>query len=105
MAKKTATTKNLKTLGANTALLLNARITEKAAKASDHNCYVFDVAVGATKSEIKKAFILTYKQMPTKVHIVNVKPDYIFRKNVLGKTARSKKAYIYLPKGVTIEVM
>lgn len=105
MAKKTATTKESAAKGVDTSIILNPRITEKAAKGGEQNCYVFDVKVGATKSEIKKAFVLLYKQVPTKVHTVNKKPDYIFRRNVLGKTARTKKAYVYLPKGVTIEVM
>lgn len=104
MAKKPTTTEGA-SKHANISIVLQPRITEKAAKGGEQNCYVFDVAVGATKSEIKKAFMLLYKQTPRKVHTVNKKPDYIFRKNVLGKTARTKKAYVYLPKGVTIEVM
>lgn len=103
--KKTLQSKNVKTLKADASILIKPRITEKAARASEKNTYVFDVAVGSTKTEIKKAFVMLYGHLPTKIRTVNKKGDYVFRRNVLGKTARTKKAYIYLPKGVTIEVM
>ena len=96
--------KAVKALKANTAIILNPRITEKAAKYSEKNTYAFDVAFGATKSEIKKAFILKYNQTPIKVNVINAKPQYVFRRNILGKSARTKKAYVYLPKGVTIDI-
>ncbi len=86
-------------------ILKNARITEKAAKAQSHNAYVFDVDTNATKSEILKAFVSVYKHKPTKVNLVTIKPKSHFRKGILSYGPKIKKAYIYLPKGKTIEVM
>lgn len=102
MAKKETTKKEvvLKDL-----ILKNPRITEKAAKAQVHNIYVFDVSVSTTKSEIKKAFVSKYKHQPISVNTVNQKAKSFFRKGKLGFGPKSKKAYISLPKGKTIEVM
>lgn len=84
--------------------LKNPRITEKAANAGKYNTYVFDVAPDTTKNEIIKAFTAAYKQAPIKVNTVNVKPKTFWRRGVLGFGKRSKKAYIILPKGTTIDL-
>lgn len=102
MAKTTSTTK---TLHADATILRNPRITEKAARAAEHNTYVFEIAVGATKSEVAKAFQAAYKHKPLRVNIVNEKAKSYFRRGVLGFGKRGKKAYITLPKGATIEIM
>ncbi len=86
-------------------ILKRPRITEKAAKQASDNSYLFDVAVTATKNEIKKAFVAEYKKTPLKVNIVNVKPKTFWRRNKLGFAKRSKKAYVILPKGTTIEIL
>ncbi len=101
MATKKTTTKEVVVQG----VIKNPRITEKAANQANHNSYLFDVAVGATKSEIAKAFVAQYKHKPVKVNIVNVKPKTFFRRGKLGIARKSKKAYIILPKGTTIELM
>jgi ribosomal protein L23 len=85
-------------------LLKGARITEKAANLGTHSTYLFEVAVGATKSEIAKAFFITYKQKPIKVNTVNGRAKSYFRRGVLGFGKRTKKAYIILPKGTTIDI-
>mgnify|MGYP000458706513 CR=1 FL=1 len=86
-------------------IIKNPRITEKAAKAQSYNAYVFDVLPSATKSEIAKAFVKQYKHKPVKVHTVMQKPKSYFKKGKLSFGVRGKKAYVYLPKGKTIEVM
>ncbi len=94
---------------ANTLLLGQPLITEKAANASSGSVYVFDVALRATKPEIAKAFAALYKHMPVKVHTVVTKPKPRFRQtrrgSSLGFTAKTKKAYVYLAKGTTIDVV
>jgi large subunit ribosomal protein L23 len=105
MATKTTTQKNTTAKSADVTLLKNPRITEKAAMLAGHSTYTFDVAVGATKNEIIKAFVTTYKATPIKVNTVNVRADSFFRRGKLGFGRRSKKAYIVLPKGVTIDIM
>jgi large subunit ribosomal protein L23 len=88
-----------------TSILKNARITEKAARSQAFNAYLFDVAPSATKSEIAKAFTKQYKHKPVKVHTVTQKPKSMFRKGILSFGPKGKKAYVYLPKGKTIDVM
>ncbi len=85
-------------------VLRNPRITEKAAIAAKYNIYLFDVAVGATKNEIAKAFASVYKHKPISVNTVNMPRKTFFRKGVLGFGATTKKAYISVPKGVTIDI-
>lgn len=104
MATKKETTKKETPVVTQT-IIKNPRITEKAAKAQSYNAYVFDVLPSATKSEIAKAFIAKYKHKPVKVHTVTEKPKSYFRKGLLSFGKRGKKAYIYLPKGKTIEIM
>lgn len=98
-------TKEIKTQSASVDILKNPRVTEKAANAQTLNTYTFDVAVGATKSEIAKAFTMQYKHTPVSVRTANVKRKTFFRKGKLGFGAAGKKAYITLPKGKTIDVI
>jgi large subunit ribosomal protein L23 len=103
--KTTTSSKNTTAKSADVTLLKHPRITEKAANLAGHATYTFDVAVGATKSEIIKAFVMTYKATPIKVNTVNVKPKSFFKRGKLGFGKRSKKAYVVLPKGTTIDIM
>lgn len=103
--KTTPNTASTTPKGADVTLLKHPRITEKAANLGQFSTYLFDVAVNATKSEIAKAFFATYKHKPLKVNTVSQKPKSYFRRGVLGFGKRTKKAYIILPKGTTIEIM
>jgi large subunit ribosomal protein L23 len=105
MATKKTTTSNSIAKSADVTLLRNPRITEKAANLAGHATYTFDVAVGATKSEIIKAFVMMYKATPIKVNTVNVKAKTFFRRGKLGIGKKGKKAYVVLPKGTTIDIM
>ena len=105
MATKKTTKEEVKGEVKKNLILKNPRITEKAAKAQAHNAYLFDVATNATKSEVAKAFVAKYKHKPTKVNLVILKPKSHFRKGILSFGPKIKKAYVYLPKGKTIEVM
>ncbi len=98
--KKLTTTKQ-----AHPATLKNPRITEKAANLAGTSTYTFDVAVHVTKNEISKAFVAKYGKTPLKVNTVNLKPKSYFRRGVLSFGKRGKKAYVVLPKGVTIDIM
>ncbi len=93
------------TKNADATLLKNPRITEKAANMGKYNTYVFDVATRATKNEIAKAFTLAYKQKPLKVNTASKKAPSFFRRGILGFGSRTKKAYVILPKGSTIDLM
>jgi len=104
MATKT-TQKNTIAKSADLTLLKNPRITEKAANLAGHATYTFDVATHSTKNEIIKAFIASYKATPIKVNTVNVKPKTFFKRGKLGIARKSKKAYVVLAKGTTIDIM
>ena len=99
------TTSQSKPRSADVSILKNPRITEKAALANKYNIYLFNVAVHATKSEIAKAFETTYKKKPVRVNTLNVTRPSYFKQGRLGFGVNTKKAYIFLPKGVTIELM
>jgi len=98
--KKKVTTEEVK----KTTVLNRPLITEKAANGSQYSIYLFDVAVNATKSEIAKAFKAQYKETPIKVNTVNVLPKSFFRRGRLGFSNKSKKAYVFLKKGTSINI-
>jgi large subunit ribosomal protein L23 len=83
------------------------RITEKATIVSEKGVYVFNVDPRSTKQEIAKSFEEKYKVKPVKVNTVKVPSKKVRTKlrGVFGKKAGGKKAYVYLKKGDTIEVV
>ena len=79
-------------------------ITEKATLASEHGAVVFEVAMDATKPEIKKAIEGLFN---VKVKAVNTTVTKGKVKKFRGKTGRRrdvKKAYVTLVEGNTIDV-
>ena len=88
-------------------VILSPRITEKGAYLSEQGVYLFNVGVNANKQEIAKAIKALYKVTPRKVTIVTVPTKRVLTRgtNRHGKTRESKKAYVYLKKGETIEIM
>ncbi len=86
-----------------TKILKNPRITEKAAHMSEGNVYTFDVAVRATKMEIKKAVKALYGVYPRKVNVSAIPKKAVYRKGGKGTKGGGKKAYVFLEKGQTIE--
>ncbi len=88
-------------------ILLNPRVTEKGAYLSELGVYVFNVAVTANKKEIAEAVKEIFKVTPLKVRVVAIPKKQVFTRgtNRFGTTAGGKKAYVYLKKGETIELM
>ena len=79
-------------------------ITEKSTNASENGAVVFEVAIGATKPEIKKAIEELFK---VKVNGVNTTVLKGKSKRFRGKPGRRKdikKAYVMLEDGNTIDV-
>lgn len=103
MATKKTETKEVQEV--TTVVLKDPRITEKAANGAQYSVYLFNVATTATKSEIAKAFQAKYDKKPVKVNTVNILPKKYFRRGKLGTGSAGKKAYVFLPKGVTIDVI
>ncbi len=84
-------------------ILVQPRISEKAAKLQDSGKYVFKVAVTANKIEVKKAIENTYKVNVKQVNIIRVEgKDKNGRQK--GSTSNFKKAIVTLKAGQRLEV-
>ncbi len=81
-------------------------ITEKAVKMTMQNAYVFEVAMDATKNDVKTAVRALYKVDPVKVNMVRKNPRaYVARfRNRRGVKSGIKKAYVFLKKGEKIDL-
>ena len=88
-------------------ILISPRITEKGAYLGELGVYVFNVAPGANKKEIAHAIHAVFKVWPRKVRIARIARKQVLTRgtNRTGLTAGGKKAYVYLKKGDTIEIV
>jgi len=89
------------------AVILGPRITEKAVTMSEQNVYTFVVAPNATKFAIRSAIKALYNVTPVKINTVTKKAAKR-TKGFSGKTVHykgMKKAYVYLKKGDTINIV
>jgi ribosomal protein L23 len=88
-------------------ILLAPRITEKGAYLSELGCYVFDITQNATKHDVSRAVFEVFKVTPRKVTVLGVPRKQTITRgtNRTGVTARGKKAYVFLKKGETIELV
>lgn len=85
-------------------VITGPRITEKAAYASEKNVYTFNVTTGANKIQIRKAIKDQFKVTPVKIAVVVSKPKAVVFRGNRGTQGISKKAYVYLKKGDTIDL-
>lgn len=87
-------------------ILTRPRITEKASTIAADNVYVFTVASYANKKEIAAAVFDIYKIKPVKVHVTKIQAKTSRnRRGTKSVTGGGKKAYVYLKKGDTIELV
>lgn len=86
-------------------VLKRPHITEKATVSSEKSVYVFEIDARATKSAVLKAFTEKYNKTPVKISTVTIHAKKVFVRGKVGKKAGYKKAYIYLKKGETLEVL
>jgi len=84
-------------------ILLDPRITEKAAIASGDGVYTFNVDSRANKKEIGLAIEQVYNVRPIKIRTIRVAPRVIRTRRGLGRKAGFKKAMVYLKPGTTID--
>ncbi len=91
----------------NVNILIAPRITEKGAYLSANGVYVFNVAVDANKHDIMTAVKKIYNVTPRKVTVVTVPRKVVATRgtNRKGASSGGKKAYVFLKKGETIEIM
>jgi ribosomal protein L23 len=83
--------------------LMTPRITEKATVLAERNVYTFNVPQGTTKGAVAEAVFKLYKVHPYKVAIVKTPAARVLARGKRGKTAASRKAYVYLKEGDKIE--
>lgn len=108
--KKTAAKKEkaiVAPVGDITWVIKKPRITEKAATLGDKNVFVFEVARRATKTDVKNAVKELFKVTPTRVNIVNRAPRTA-KSRARNRTVTIpalRKAYVYLKKGETINLI
>ncbi len=80
-------------------------ISEKAAKLSESNGVVFEVAMSATKEDVAKAVEILFGIKPTKINIVITKGKVkTFRGRSTGTQRKVKKAYVSLPKDAKLDL-
>lgn len=91
-----------------TSVIENPRLSEKTVKLGEsNNVYTFVVRSSATKYQVRDAVKSLYKVTPVKVNIVNKKPAkrMVGSRNRTKHVAGMKKAYVYLKKGDTINLV
>lgn len=89
------------------AIIVSPRLSEKTVGLSEQNVYTFTVKRGANKLQVRDAVKALYKVTPVKVNIVNKKPAerMVGSRNRTKHVAGMKKAYVYLKKGDTINLV
>lgn len=86
-------------------VLLRPHITEKASELEQRGVYVFAIDKRAGKNDVKSAIISIYGKTPSKINIIKLPSKNVVSRGKRGVKSGVKKAYVYFPKGVTIEVM
>lgn len=90
----------------NAGILTRPRITEKATSVSQNNVYVFDVAPHANKKLIAAAVKDVYGITPTHVRVTKIATKVkMTRRGKATTVGGGKKAYVFLKKGDTIEIV
>lgn len=85
-------------------ILLKPLVTEKSAYLASERTYAFSVHPDSTKNEIAKAIFAAYEVKPVSVRIVNKGGRIITYGRIKGKTKRTKKAFVTLPEGKSIDI-
>ena len=88
-------------------VIVRPRITEKAVGMSEQNVYTFVVKSSASKFQVRDAVKALYNVTPVKINTVNKKPAkrMVGSRNRVKHVVGMKKAYVYLKKGDTINIV
>jgi large subunit ribosomal protein L23 len=79
-------------------------ISEKSARAQEHNQYVFEISADADKKLVKDAVEALFSVKVQAVNIVNVKGKVKSFKQRAGSRNSWRKAYVRLHEGQSIDV-
>ncbi len=86
------------------ALLSHPRVSEKASVLTSKGTYVFNVPVGTTKVDVRKAVEKHYKVNVRRVNTIRGEGKVVRRGKIEGRRSRWKKALVTLAKGQSIEL-
>ncbi len=82
------------------------RVSEKTARLQEvSNQYVFEVAQTATKADVKAAVEKVFGVKVEAVNVLNVKGKAKAFRQRMGRRGNSRKAYVTLAEGQSIDVM
>lgn len=79
-------------------------ISEKSARVSEHNQYVFVVAPAATKADVRAAVEKMFDVKVEQVNLVNTKGKVKSFRSRAGSRQGKRKAYVRLADGQSIDV-
>lgn len=80
-------------------------ISEKTARLQETDQYVFEVAQGATKADVKEAVEQLFSVQVEAVNMVNLKGKTKAFRQRNGTRGNKRKAYVRLGEGQSIDVM
>lgn len=80
-------------------------VSEKTARLQETNQFVFEVAPGATKADVKAAVEQLFNVQVEAVNVVNLKGKTKAFRQRTGTRGNKRKAYVRLGEGQTIDVM
>lgn len=80
-------------------------VSEKSVRLQEQNQYVFLVAPGATKADVKAAVEQMFEVKVENVNMVNVKGKQKLFRFRAGRRGGSRKAYVRLAEGQGIDVL
>ncbi|MEK7665648.1 MAG: 50S ribosomal protein L23 [Patescibacteria group bacterium] len=89
---------------ATTSVILQPLVTEKAARLSTLNTYVFRINRRATRVQVMEAFTDLYGVQPIRVNIINHRAEPVRFGRLTGKQTAWKKAMVTLPKGKKVQI-
>ena len=87
------------------AVLRAPLVSEKTARIQEMNQYVFEVALTATKADVKSAVESLFNVTVESVNVMNVKGKNKTFRNRAGRRGDWRKAYVRLADGQSIDVM
>lgn len=86
-------------------VLLRPIVTEKSTRGSAQFKYTFEVAVNASKADIKQSVRHLYGITPVAVNVISLRGKMVRFGRTYGRTVNRKKAIVTLPAGKTIDVV
>ena len=78
-------------------------VSEKSTRLSEHNQYVFTVAPGATKADVKSAVESMFNVNVVSVNMANIRGKLKLFRFRPGRKASVRKAFVRLAEGQTID--